>query len=256
MTHLILAPGSYLLIVAILVLTGAGLPVPEEVPVITAGIMASHGQLDPCLAFLACLIGALLGDCVMYLVGYSFGHSVLRANGRWACFVKPEREAQIEKLISRHGLKVLLLARFLVGLRSPVYLTAGILKVRFRRFFFIDLFCATAVIGTFFLLSYHYGQTLTDWIRRAEIAASVTIVLALTGAAVFSWRWRRHSQMAAASDAQRLEEVGTVQQRGLAPSQPPGNQRNTRPSEATVPIFVPCSEIPLETPLPTAERVA
>lgn len=207
MTHLILAPGSYLLIAAILVLTGAGLPVPEEVPVITAGIMASHGQLDPWMAFAACLIGALLGDCVMYLVGYSFGHSVLRAKGRWAYFVKPEREAQIEELISRHGLKVLLAARFLVGLRSPVYLTAGILKVRFRRFFLIDLFCATAVIGTFFLLSFHYGQTLTGWIRRAEIVATFVVVLALAGAAVVSWRWRRRRHPETAGGERRLKEI-------------------------------------------------
>ncbi|NUQ63662.1 MAG: DedA family protein [Pirellulales bacterium] len=191
MTTLLLSHGSYLLIVAILVLTGAGLPIPEEVPVLTAGVMAAHGQLDVWMAFGACLVGALLGDSLMYLIGYSFGRGVLREHRYWACFVKPEQEVRMEQMISRHGLKVLFLARFLVGLRLPIYLAAGILRLRFRRFFLIDLFCASSVIGVFFLLSYHYGQTITGWIRHAEIAASLVAVLALAVAGLFYWRWHR-----------------------------------------------------------------
>lgn len=187
--------GSYLLIGVVLVLTGAGLPIPEEVPIITAGIMASHGQLDPWMAFFACLVGALLGDCVMYLIGYCFGRSLLRDNRYWVYFVKPEREAQMEDLISRHGLKVLFFARFLVGLRSPVYLSAGILKLQFRRFFLIDLFCATSVIGVFFLLSFYYGRTITRWIQRAEIAASVALVLVLLITALIYWRLHRRRRV-------------------------------------------------------------
>jgi membrane protein DedA with SNARE-associated domain len=208
MADLILANGSYLLIAAVLVLTGAGLPVPEEVPVITAGIMASHGQLDPWMAFSACLVGALAGDCIMYLAGYCFGRSVLRENRYWAYFVKPEREAQMEELISRHGLKVLLLARFLVGLRSPVYLSAGILRLRFRKFFLIDLFCATTVIGIFFLLSFCYGQTLVGWIRRAEIAATLAVGLGLGVTALVYWRWhrRRSDEPLPPVDGQELPE--------------------------------------------------
>lgn len=182
---------SYLLIALVLVLTGAGLPVPEEVPVVTAGVMASLGQLNPGLAFLTCLVGALLGDCLMYAIGYYFGRPVLREHRYWARLVTPKREAQMEEMISRHGLKALFLARFLVGVRSPVYLAAGILKLPFRRFFLCDLFCATAVIGTCFLLSYHYGQAIADKIRRVEIIATVVVVLIVVAVGIYLWRLHR-----------------------------------------------------------------
>ncbi|MHC4180077.1 MAG: DedA family protein, partial [Planctomycetota bacterium] len=116
---------AYVGIAVFLMLTGAGLPIPEEVFIIAAGVASSYGKLDPWLALSACLFGALAGDCIMYWIGYHFGRSVVREHPWWARFVKPEREAQMERMIHKHGLKVFFLARFLVGLRSPVYLTAG-----------------------------------------------------------------------------------------------------------------------------------
>lgn len=199
MIDLLLTHGSYLVIILVLVVTGAGIPIPEEVPVITAGIMSSHGQLHPWLAFLACLVGALGGDCVMYAIGYHFGRSVLREHHYWVRLVTPEREAQMEEMVSRHGLKTLLLARFLVGLRSPVYLAAGILRLPFRRFFLFDLFCATVVIGTFFSLSYYCGLTITRWIRPAEIIATVVVVLVLLGGGIYLWRGRARRAASATS---------------------------------------------------------
>ena len=122
----------------------------------------------------------------MYVIGYHFGRPVLREHPWFARFVTPEREIQIEQQFRLHGLKVFFVARFLVGLRSPVYLTAGILRVSFRRFFLIDLFCATMVVGTFFLLAFLFGETIVNWAKRAELGFTIAVVLALVGRAFIS----------------------------------------------------------------------
>jgi membrane protein DedA with SNARE-associated domain len=197
MTDLLLAPSSYLAIILVLVLTGSGFPIPEEVPVIAAGILSANGTLDPLMAFLCCLFGAIGGDCVVYWVGYHFGRGVLRDHRWWARFITPEREAQIEQKFRRHGLKVFFIARFLVGLRSPVYLTAGILRVSFRRFFLIDLICATAVVGTFFGLTYLFGKHIAEYANSVASIVSLVVVIVL---GCFGYRlWRRHCQ--------RLEQI-------------------------------------------------
>ena len=172
MTDLFLSHGSYLGLIAILVLTGTGLPIPEEVPVIAAGVLSAHGQLEPWLAFFSCLIGALGGDCAMYWIGRHFGRNVVREHRWWAHFVKPEREAQLERTLKDHDIKVFFVARFLVGIRSPVYLAAGVLRMPFRRFIIIDLFCATTVIGVVFGLSYYFGAPILRWIRNTEYILS------------------------------------------------------------------------------------
>jgi membrane protein DedA with SNARE-associated domain len=212
MTEL-LGNGSYLAIIVVLILTGAGLPIPEEVPIITAGILASHDALDPWLAAGACLIGALLGDCVMYWIGYHFGRTVLREHHRWAHFMHAEREARIEQMIQRHGLKVLFLARFLVGLRSPVYLSAGVLRMPFRRFFLMDLICATAVIGLFFSLSYYYGTTITRAIQGVEYLLTAIVIVALLGVSLFLWR-RHRRKLAAAQPEATEDEASKFDPRG------------------------------------------
>ena len=203
MIDFILAHGSYLAIIVVLILTGTGLPIPEEVPIIAAGILSSQGTLIWWLALPSCLFGALAGDCAMYWIGYHFGRSVLREHPWWAHFVKPEREAQIEQMLHKHGLKVFFLARFLVGLRSPVYLSAGIMRVPFRRFFLIDLFCASAVIGVFFGLSYYFGTAITRWIQLAEVWLTIVVVLVLASLAVFFWR--RHRRKKAAAELQQSD---------------------------------------------------
>jgi membrane protein DedA with SNARE-associated domain len=179
---------SYFAIFIVLVLTGSGLPIPEEVPIIAAGIASANKNMDPWLAFACCLAGALVGDCVMYYLGYHFGRGVLKDHRWWARFLTPKREAQIEEKFRKHGLGVFFIARFLVGLRSPVYLTAGILRVSFRRFFLIDLICATAVVGTFFSLSYFYGEKITAQVKKAEVGFTVAVVLSVLAIGIILWR--------------------------------------------------------------------
>src|SRR5262245_7492202 len=125
---------SYPGIVLVLILTGVGLPVPEEAVIIATGIAAAQGGLDPWLGLVSCLLGAFLGDMTTYAIGRHFGHRLIRERLWFARFLTPTRERRIEQMIHQHGIKVFVLARFMIGIRSAIYLTAGILKVPFRRF--------------------------------------------------------------------------------------------------------------------------
>lgn len=188
---------AYAGIVLLLVLTGAGLPIPEELPVFAAGVLSRNGTLYWGFAYASCLIGALLGDCVMYGIGRYFGRSVLRTRHWFAPFLTPEREAQIEDNIKRHGLKIFFLARFLVGLRSPVFLAAGILRVPFRRFLLTDLFCATVVVSFFFSLGFIFANSIHAWlesIRRAEFALTGTVLAGIAVVGIYYYYRRRRGR--------------------------------------------------------------
>jgi membrane protein DedA with SNARE-associated domain len=192
MQSLLFIPGSYLGIVALLVLAGCGLPIPEEVPIVVAGLLSAQGLLDPLLALAACLVGAVLGDCVMYAIGYHFGHNLLKDHPKLTHFVRPDREAKFEEMIRRHGLLVLFVARFMVGIRSPVYLSAGIVRIPFRRFLLMDLLCATAVVGTFFGLTYAFGEHVAALFRDVEVGLSVVALVAIAvGVTFVLWRRRK-----------------------------------------------------------------
>ena len=185
METFILTHGSYLAIVLILALSGMGLPLPEEVPVVAAGILSSEavGQLNPFLGFAACVVGAISGDCLMYWMGRLLGHRLLKRHSRFAFILDEDRQVQTEKLIRKHGLQVFLLARFLVGVRSPIYLAAGILRVSFRRFLIVDALCATIVVAAFFWSSHFFGAWISSLIHDSQLlVTSIVAIVALVAA--------------------------------------------------------------------------
>lgn len=189
---------AYLGIVAAITLTGAGLPVPEEVFVIGAAIASSAGTLDPWVALVACMVGGLLGDSFMYFLGAHFGRGLLNDQRWFARILTPAAEAHVEQLIQRHGMKMFLVARFLVGLRTPFYVTTGILRIGYRRFLVLDLICACISIGTFFGLAYflseYYGEAIYRWIRDAEWFVTGLVALVAMAAGIYYyviWRRRR-----------------------------------------------------------------
>lgn len=177
----------YLAFTVVLMLTGMGLPVPEEVPIVAAGFASSQGALNPWAAFAACLVGALLGDSILYGIGYHFGHNLIRRHPRLAQMLHAEREAQIERMIRKHGLKVFFVARFMVGVRAPMYLAAGVLRMKYRYFLLVDLFCATCVVALFFGLAFRYGESIRGAIRGYEVAFTVVVCVAVAALSLYMW---------------------------------------------------------------------
>ncbi len=99
---------GYIGLILYMILTGCGLPMPEEVAIIAGAAFAAAGKLDPWLTLASLLAGALLGDCVMYYIGYHFGRRLLEQNRFWNKLITPEREKKVEELLNQHGVKVLL----------------------------------------------------------------------------------------------------------------------------------------------------
>ena len=211
MIHGILNPAGYLGLFAFMVLTGCGLPLPEEVAIVTGGILSAQGKLNPQGAFAALLLGALIGDVIMYSIGYKFGHSLLSMHPRMARLLGAERGEEFERAISRHGFKVLLISRFMVGVRGPVYLTAGVVRMPFRMFVLCDLVSATLVVGLFFAVSYYFGRDIAHWLRDAEVLLTV-VILTVVGVVAFV-ALRRYREQLMQQVIKSVEEAPTTQEK-------------------------------------------
>jgi membrane protein DedA with SNARE-associated domain len=190
--------GSYLGIVVFLILTGCGLPIPEEVAIVYAGVASAGQELSVPLALGSCLVGAILGDCIMYGIGARLGQSWIRRHPLYCRWMDLDRERHMENLIRRHGLKVFFLARFMVGVRGPLYVAAGVLRVPFRTFLLVDLVCASIVIGVFFSLSYFFGQPVLAWIEHGEWWVTAIVVAAAVVVVAIWWLRRRRGRVQSA----------------------------------------------------------
>lgn len=193
---------GYLGIVAFLALCGCGIPVPEEAPLVLAGVLSSQGALEPTIAFGACLLGALLGDSLMYSIGRTLGHGWLTRHKTVSRFIDAEKEEKFEHAVRRHGFKVLLLTRFLIGVRGPVYYAAGAAKVPYFRFLLWDFISATLVVGIVFGLAYRFGEPIARIIHDAEEWLTIGVVMVLAAVGLFALYKSQTKRMARA-----LEEI-------------------------------------------------
>ena len=157
MTEQLIGQLGYLGIALLLVLGGLGLPVPEEAPIILAAVLSKNERMWWPLALTSCFAGVLLGDFVVYFLGYFYGEKVmsLRLTRK---FLTRAREAQIKGYFHRHGFKILILGRFAVGFRTAAYLTAGILKLPALKLFLTDLFAASLSTLLMFGLGYFFAR--------------------------------------------------------------------------------------------------
>jgi len=170
-------PSSYLGIFLFIAATGCGMPIPEEAAIVVAGVLSSQQQLHWPTAFIACLAGAVVGDSFMYGIGYRWGHAIFTSHPRFEKLFAAENEEHFQKAIEAHAFKVMLLARFLVGIRAPVYVMTGVVRLPFRRFIVYDLISATMVVSVVFGLSYFFGDQVTGWVRHAELRATLVVVV-------------------------------------------------------------------------------
>jgi len=187
MEELILEHGSYWAIICLLAGTGAGLPIPEEVIVVAAGVLSSpeSNSLSPLLAVASCVLGTVIGDCFMYGIGRGLGDRFLRHSRWFKRVLSSQREERISELVQQHGFKVFLLARFLVGMRSPVYLVMGVMRIAFWKFVLRDAIAAACAVNVFFWLSYFLGSWIGPLVRKSQLALTGLILAAVCLAGLY-----------------------------------------------------------------------
>lgn len=174
MTEQLVGQLGYFGIALILVMGGFGLPIPEEAPVLLAAILSRNGRLYGPMAFSACMVGVLLGDFLVYAVGYRYGERVLSLPLTRRLLTKA-RETQIKGYFHRHGFKILVLGRFAVGFRTAAYLTAGILKLPPLKLLLTDLVAALLSTSLVFLLGYLFAHQIEKGLHEAQQWVAIVI---------------------------------------------------------------------------------
>src|SRR4051812_38380888 len=102
------------------------------------------------------ICGVVLSDTILYGMGRYWGPKLLEK--RWSQrLLPPDKRAKIEDNFHKYGVLVLLFARFLPAIRSPIFIMAGIMRVPFTRFLLADGLYALPGVSLLFYLSFRFG---------------------------------------------------------------------------------------------------
>jgi membrane protein DedA with SNARE-associated domain len=171
----------YAKLAGLLLLCGLGLPIPEDISLITAGYLAHLGTVQIHKVFLVCFAAVLGGDTLAFTMGRRFGTKLLASRfGRR--YFTPKRQRRVRAYFRSYGSKVVFVARFLPGLRFSIFLSAGMLHVRPYVFIVYDAMAALLSVPFLVYSSWYFGDKIDNvikWVRRSEYG-----ILFLVGAAV------------------------------------------------------------------------
>lgn len=157
---------AYMSVFGILLACGLGLPIPEDITLIAAGILAGLGNISLTGALIVGFVGVLAGDAALFFFGRFYGRHVMR----WPLFswlFTPERVRLAEERLHRNSHFICFTARFLPGLRAPIFLTAGILRVSPITFFLLDGLAALISVPVWVVGAYYFAENLDDALAYA-----------------------------------------------------------------------------------------
>jgi len=150
---------SYIIMFLVLLACGLGLPLPEDIVLVTAGILASHDITEFWITNIVCMVGVLGGDGFMFSAGRYFGP---RNRETWLFkrVMSEKMDKRVEQVFARWGNKVIFMARFMPGLRAPIFMTAGTYQVAPSKFLLLDGFAALISVPGWIWIGELFGDNL------------------------------------------------------------------------------------------------
>lgn len=177
---------GYIAVFAVLLACGFGIPIPEDVSLVAGGVITGLGYGSVHVMVFVGLAGVLCGDSFMFLLGYFFGDRALRFKPI-AKILTPERFEKVQQKFSKYGNGLMFFARFLPGMRTAVFVSAGVSrKVGFWRFFLMDGLASLISVPIWVYLG-HWGASNLDnlivWMHRGQtgIMTVVGVVIVVCG---------------------------------------------------------------------------
>ena len=134
-----------------------GVPVPGETVLIIAAVYAGTGRLSVWLVALIGFLAAVLGDNVGFAIGHFGGRPLAERYGKYI-FLTPERLDKTASFFDRHGGKVIVIARFVEGLRQANGIIAGISGMHWAKFVPFNMLGAALWVAVWVSVGYFSGS--------------------------------------------------------------------------------------------------
>lgn len=192
----------YSFILMFMLMSGFGLPIPEELVLVSCGLIG-YMALNPdkypppapgmesidvyVLAFV-CLFAVMMSDTIVYLIGKRHGVKVFYILAKIKYFfLTPSKKkeitieeiyqhylasptfAKINGLFQNHGMLAVGIFRFTPGVRFPGHLSCGMMGVSIWKFLMVDFIVAVISVPTQVLIVSFNGEVILDKFKEFKI---------------------------------------------------------------------------------------
>jgi membrane protein DedA with SNARE-associated domain len=170
---------GYAALFGILLVEFAGLPLPGETVLLGAVVLAGAGHLSLPLVVLLAIAGAILGDCLGYVIGRRGGRLLLLRPGPFVA----RRHRMLhgaERFFARYGAPAVFLSRWVPCARYLTPLTAGAAQMSWHRFLFFNVTGGIVWVASLSAVATQFGPA------GAAAISALGLVVAI-GSALVAW---------------------------------------------------------------------
>jgi membrane protein DedA with SNARE-associated domain len=179
---------GYLAVGGLVLLEDFGVPVPGETVLILASVYAGAGRLNIWLVALIGFLGAVVGDNIGFGIGHFGGRPLIERWGRYI-LLTPERLDKATDFFQRRGASIIIIARFVEGLRQANGIVAGTTGMHWARFLLFNSIGAALWVAVWSSVGYFSGSHI-DSIYAAATRYSVFFGIAVGLALIGYITWR------------------------------------------------------------------
>ncbi|MEU8511678.1 DedA family protein [Kitasatospora sp. NPDC048722] len=204
-------PGAvYGLVGLIIGLESLGIPLPGEIALVTATLMAVKGVVSPWGIAGVAIAGAIIGDSIGYSIGRKGGKPLFEKLGRrFPKHFGPSHLATAERSFQRWGMWAVFFGRFIALLRIFAGPLAGALKMPYWKFLIANVLGGVVWAGGTTLLVYKVGKSIEPWLSRFSWAGLAAAVVVGAGSA---WFMKRRAAKAHAAHEAAEAASGSVKE--------------------------------------------
>jgi membrane protein DedA with SNARE-associated domain len=182
---------GYLAVAGSIGVESFGIPAPGQSLMVAAAIYAGAGRLNIFAVAAIAFVAAVLGDNIGFWIGARGGRRLVHRWGRYV-FITPERLDKAEAFFARRGNRIVVVARFIDGLRQFNGIIAGIMEMPWRTFLLYNAIGAALWVGWWTTIAYLLGTHIVEIFDKVHEYKWWAIGALVVAIGLYVWLHMRH----------------------------------------------------------------
>ena len=146
----------------------------EDLTTVVVGVLAADGIISAPLAFLSIYVGILIGDTVLYSLGW-----LARTHPRLAHYIDHDLTAPMRSWLQHRCALTVLSGHFVPGLRFTTYVASGFFRFPLRTYIPMAIAGGLVLLTVLFTASYWFGSITSGWVGHLRWGVAGVFVLIL-----------------------------------------------------------------------------